>query len=309
MDTGKEFEQAKIEQAKIASAKIEVAKRELPIVEAPSISPAISAEPAEKIEPKVEPEVAAKIEPATAPVVDAATAAAEPAPASILSFAKSIPNSLPKLPSLRPRHKRYALLAASITIAAALGAVTGVTIGGGINAPVKQVDSAAVNERQAMAQTLAKLNKEIGTLKTNLDTAKKTAHSEIAKITERVERQANADRQASAELITGSISAPQTTTAVIAPVLAPMPTPRPAPRIAAVESQTSAAPPIVAGWSVRDVRDGFVYVQGNGEIYQVVPGAPLPGLGPVESVKRRDGRWVVTTPKGIIVSMRDRRYE
>ena len=82
-----------------------------------------------------------------------------------------------------------------------------------------------------------------------------------------------------------------------------------APRIAAVESQTSAAPPIVAGWSVRDVRDGFVYVQGNGEIYQVVPGAPLPGLGPVESVKRRDGRWVVTTPKGVILSLRDRRYE
>jgi len=49
-------------------------------------------------------------------------------------------------------------------------------------------------------------------------------------------------------------------------------------------------------------------VQGHGDIYQVVPGAPLPGLGPVERVKRQDGRWVVVTPKGIIVSMRDRRY-
>jgi hypothetical protein len=64
----------------------------------------------------------------------------------------------------------------------------------------------------------------------------------------------------------------------------------------------------VQGWEIRDARDGYVYVQGHGDIYQVVPGAPLPGLGPVESVKRTDGRWVVTTRKGIIVSMRDRRY-
>ena len=32
------------------------------------------------------------------------------------------------------------------------------------------------------------------------------------------------------------------------------------------------------------------------------------GLGPVEQIKRQDGRWVVVTPKGLIVSMRDRRY-
>jgi hypothetical protein len=43
-------------------------------------------------------------------------------------------------------------------------------------------------------------------------------------------------------------------------------------------------------------------VQGHGDIYQVVPGAPLPGLGSVEQIKRQDGRWVVVTPKGIIVS-------
>jgi len=49
-------------------------------------------------------------------------------------------------------------------------------------------------------------------------------------------------------------------------------------------------------------------VQGHGDIYQVVPGGPLPGIGPVEQIKRQDGRWVVVTPKGIIVSMRDRRY-
>jgi hypothetical protein len=66
---------------------------------------------------------------------------------------------------------------------------------------------------------------------------------------------------------------------------------------------------IVSDWSIRETRDGYVYVQGHGgDIYQVVPGAPLPGLGPVAQIKRQDGRWMVVTPKGIIVSMRDRRY-
>ena len=55
------------------------------------------------------------------------------------------------------------------------------------------------------------------------------------------------------------------------------------------------------------MRDGYVYVQGHGEVYQVAIGAPLPGLGAVEQVKRQDGRWLVVTPKGLIVSLRDRR--
>ncbi len=65
---------------------------------------------------------------------------------------------------------------------------------------------------------------------------------------------------------------------------------------------------MVLGWTIHDVRNGYVFVENHGEIYQVALGAPLPGLGPVQSVKRQDGRWMVLTPKGIIVSMRDRRY-
>ncbi|HEY0223875.1 MAG TPA: hypothetical protein VGC38_05105, partial [Pseudolabrys sp.] len=147
--------------------------------------------------------------------------------------------------------------------------------------------------RKMMQQSIAQLAKEVTTLKTGLEAANKSAHSQVTKITERFD-------PASEELVTGSISPPQTVT--------PTPIPRPAPRNAALDAQASARPPVVQGWSIRDARDGYVYVQGNGDIYQVAPGAPLPGLGPVESIKRQDGRWVVTTPKGIIVSMRDRRY-
>ena len=44
---------------------------------------------------------------------------------------------------------------------------------------------------------------------------------------------------------------------------------------------------IVRNWSIRGASNGYVYVQGQfGDIYQIVPGAPLPGLGPVESIRR-----------------------
>jgi hypothetical protein len=105
----------------------------------------------------------------------------------------------------------------------------------------------------------------------------------------------------------------------------PIPPRKNAPRIAPLQpaAQSSSVPrpadpprpslppartPVVQGWTILDARGGYVYVENHGDVYQVVLGTPLPGLGPVESVKRQDGRWMVLTPKGIIVSMRDRRY-
>src|SRR6202142_401349 len=251
-------------------------KSELPSIESPPISPATETSAIATDTPAIAIEPIAAATPAVKPIADAA------------------PVAKPRFVS-RPRHKRYALLAASVTFAAALGAVVGALASGGYSTPARP-DVAAVEENKAMQQSIARLGKEITTLKTSLDQANKTAHTQIAKISERLEH-------ATAE-VTGSISAPQTT----APVLAPLPVPRPAQRFAAVEPLPPARPSVVAGWIIRDIRNGYVYVENHGELYQVVLGAPLPGLGPVQSVKRQDGRWVVLTPKGIIVSMRDRRY-
>ena len=252
------------------------AKSELPSVESPPISPATEtpAIATDTPAPAIEPIAAAT--PTVEPITDAA------------------PVAKPRF-VLRPRHKRYALLAASVTFAAALGAVVGALASGGFSAPARP-DVAAIEENKAMQQSIARLGKEVTTLKASLEQANKSAHIQIAKISERLEH-------ATAE-VTGSISAPQTT----APVLTPLPSPRPTPRIAVVEPPPPARPSVVAGWTIRDTRNGYVYVENHGELYQVVLGAPLPGLGPVQSVKRQDGRWVVLTPKGIIVSMRDRRY-
>ena len=256
----------------------------LPAVESPSISPA-NAEP--------EPAVAAApaVEPVIAPVLDSPIAPALSARAPF---------------RLRPRHRLYGAIAASVVLAAGLGVLAGVAGSDGFRkAELPRVDTAAIADSKALQQSLAKLNKDITTLKANLDAANKAAHTQTAKMSEKLSERLN---RGAAE-ITGSIAAPQTTApqaAALTPVQAatPLPTPRPQ-RMAAIEPSRFS---VVQDWSIRDARDGYVYVQNRGDIYQVMPGAPLPGLGPVEQIKRQDGRWVVVTPKGLIVSARDRIY-
>lgn len=252
---------------------------ELPAVESPSISPAV-------VETAAETNVAETPEKSAAGA-EAASARAGEAPMASASI------HFPRF-NMRPRHKRYAFLAACVAIAAAFGAVVGAAATGGFS-KAPPVDIAAMEENKATQQSVAHLTKEITNLKASLEAANKAAHSQIAKLSDRLSRE-TAD-------ITGSITPPQTVPP--APqASAPLPAPRP--------PQAAEPPParlsIVPDWSIRETRDGYVYVQGHGDVYQVVPGAPLPGLGPVEQIKRQDGRWLVVTPKGIIVSMRDRRY-
>ena len=59
------------------------------------------------------------------------------------------------------------------------------------------------------------------------------------------------------------------------------------------------------GWVLREVFRGGAMVENERMgMFEVVPGANLPGLGKVETIRRQDGRWVVVTPKGFIVSQR-----
>ena len=74
---------------------------------------------------------------------------------------------------------------------------------------------------------------------------------------------------------------------------------------AAAPRQSPARASVLADWWIPDdTPDGWVYVQGHGDVYRVLPGTPLPGLGPVEQIKGQNGHWVVVTPKGIIVPRR-----
>ena len=60
-------------------------------------------------------------------------------------------------------------------------------------------------------------------------------------------------------------------------------------------------PPVVDGWVLRQVFDGFALIEGfNGRLFEVGPGSNIPGIGRVETIRRQEGQWVVVTPKGII---------
>ena len=237
-------------------------------------------------EPPAKPESSSDLpnieSPPLSPAGETAEVAPEPAiePTDLVVFVPEAPS--PRVGfRLRPRHKRTARLAASVAFAAVLGAIAGAAASGGFATPKPDTNIA---ERQSMQRTIAKLTQEVASLKTSMAAANTSAQSLVAKTAERLN---------SAPEITGSIR----------PAPAAVPTPPPRPAVAA-----EIRPPVVHDWSIRFVRDGNVFVRGHGDTYLVQLGAPLPGLGPVEAVKRRDGRWLVVTPKGLIVSLRDRRY-
>jgi len=255
-------------------AKAEAAAAALPSVESPSISPAKADEPVHD-----EPIVESPIAPAVA---------------------------------VRPlrqmlRRRRMALLAASVTVAAVLGAVIGAV--GTASFAGTHEETAGLQQQKAMQQTIARLGTELSTLKASLDAASKSAHAQTAQLSklsgalhEKLAANVKANEalaRAGAE-VTGSISAPQTK-APQAMAVEPTPLPQPRPQqIAAVQSEPR--PLVVSDWRVRGTARGAVLVEGHGDIFEVVPGARLPGLGRVQSIRRVDGRWIVETPKGLIVS-------
>jgi hypothetical protein len=294
-----------------AKAKAAKAKDELPNVESPSVSPAISEPVAIEETP---------IKPKSEPEVDAARSTSTFALVRMRPFENEAPPELDTEPEpprygRTARYKRYAVLAASVTIGAAIGAVFGTLLTGGVSAP--PVNVAAQEQSKAMQQSVARLVKEVTTLKASLDEASKNARAQVAKLDAKFGARLEERFKKEAAEITGSIAAPQTVAAVTLPAASaeaaplagpvPIPMPRPVRRVVSAESQLNRIP-VVRDWSIHDARGGYVYVEGHGDIYQIVPGAPLPGLGEVESIKRIEGRWVVKTPKGIIVAMRDRRY-
>lgn len=255
---------------------------ELPLVDSPSLSPATSDVVSEPVA-----ELPATLE--AAPAVSKTDIDNKEEPSDI---AQAAPARWQQF-RLRPRHRRYAMLAASVAIAAAIGVVAGATMTGGFSKPAS-VDVAGLEESKAAQQSIARLSKDVASLKASFEAANKSAHSQFAKLSERLARDSTE--------ITGTIKPPQTVPPTSA-TAAPLPPARPG-----QAAEVPRRPSVITDWTIRETRDGFVYVQGHGDVYQVVPGAPLPGIGPVEQIKRQDGRWVVVTPKGIIVSMRDRRY-
>ena len=196
----------------------------------------------------------------------------------------------------RPRASRYAVLAASITIAAALGSVVGALAGAALmrSEPATSIERTVTAD--ALNTTLTQLSTDLSSLKAALDATAKTTNTQLSKISERVERAEKSQAEA-AQKTARLLETPKSPAQVPAQI--------PADVTGSIVEKQQARPPIVEGWVIRDIFDGRAMVESRSHgIYEVGPGAPLPGVGKVEAVRRQDGRWVVVTPKGLIVSAR-----
>jgi hypothetical protein len=214
-------------------------------------------------------------------------------------------------PAAQPRSWRFALLAATIALAAAVGSFVGSLTGAGVG---RLVPEAAPSTNTADAGNILRAVKselaELSAMKSNLDGSIRNANTQFVAIAERLDRVERAATNPAAQLAhiadavdrLNKINAAPETTGSIAPMTTapmtttPMTTPPAEPKI--VER-------IVEDWVVQDVRGDRALVEGrNGSLFEVGAGSILPGVGRVEAVKRQDGQWVVVTARGVITSGR-----
>ena len=56
----------------------------------------------------------------------------------------------------------------------------------------------------------------------------------------------------------------------------------------------------IPNWILREVIDGTAILQGPRGIIEVSTGDLIPGVGRVQSIAKKGGRWIVATSKGVI---------
>jgi hypothetical protein len=229
-------------------------------------------------------------------------------------------------PAAQPRSWRFAMLAATIALAAAVGSFVGSLTGAGFG---RFMPAAAPSANTADAGSILRAMKseltELSAMKSNLDGSIRNANTQFVAIAERLDRVERAATNPAAQLahIADAVdrlnkinATPETTSSITPMTTAPMTT---APMTTApmttapMTTAPMTAPPaeskitdrLVEDWVVQDVHGDRALVEGrNGSLFEVGAGSILPGVGRVEAVKRQDGQWVVVTARGLITSGR-----
>lgn len=209
------------------------------------------------------------------------------------------------------RRRRRMALAAVAAIAALSGAAGGSLatlaigqLGGSHAAPVVATDDSSPRVRDAIARITA----DVGALRVDIDRASHARTTQVTKLGERIDKVEKAQDDTSGRLAKladvqeraqdKAQDRPRVATA--ASDITGSITPNTA--VKGDPAKTDARkPPVVEGWTLTQVTNGGAIVSGPGGLYEAFPGDPLPGVGRVDAVRYQDGRWVVLTPKGIII--------
>lgn len=200
------------------------------------------------------------------------------------------------------RSNRFAMLAASVAFAGALGAMAG-ALGTSVFArpgPAAETPLAAI-ELTSVRDSIASLRTELSAIKSGVESSNRNANAQFARFTERLERIDRAQAAPAAQLKQAMEAIDRLERRAQAQgdasgSLRPQPA-------AAMPAAEPPPQPVIDGWVVRHVSRGVAVIQGRriGAI-EVEAGDIVPGVGRIESIRRQDGRWIVLTSKGVIAS-------
>ena len=202
------------------------------------------------------------------------------------------------------RATRFTLLAAALALAAALGAMIGALAGYGLARPAATAVATGrtgMEDIQALKENVVQARTDLAALKLSMDSASRNVAAQITRIGERLDRAERAQAEPVAKLNKAiealerlsrgeAASAAKDVTGAILPP-------------AGLATQ-GGKPGAVEGWVVRDVHRGTALLEGRMGLIEVDPGDVVPGLGRVDAIRKQDGRWVVVTPRGLIMSPR-----
>jgi hypothetical protein len=281
-----------------------------------------------KLEAPETPAVAASEIPPVPPSVEAAKPETPRPSSSEISIFAPERQSQKSAPASPARQKRWGMLAAAIALAASFGALAGVVGTSGLGRPaVASPDASVPQDIHALHTTIDQMRSELTALRSGVESGTRSTNTQFGKITERFDRveRAQAERAAKFAKATEAIErldrraeaapAKETTGSIATPPAAPTHPPAAAPSAAtahppaAVPTPTPAPAPqqqaSLPGWSIRDVYRGVAVIQsGRTGMMEVEAGDVVPYLGRIESIRRHEGRWVVVTSRGPIISGR-----
>jgi hypothetical protein len=202
-----------------------------------------------------------------------------------------------------PLVSRFTLLAASLVLAAAfggiLGAVATASLGRSGPATGMVAGRTGLEEFQALKEQVVQARVDLAALKVSIDAGNRSANAHLTRIGERIDRVERSQVEPAAKLNKAldtldrlarldAATQSRDVTGTIAPPAAGAGRP----------------PGALDGWVLRDVRRGTALIEGRMGIIEVDQGDVVPGLGRVEAIRKQDGRWVVVTPRGLILPPR-----
>jgi hypothetical protein len=247
-----------------------------------------------------------------------------------MAIAKPAPVAVPsavivaKPPAPRPSWVAP-LAALAVAVALVVSACTGVIAYLTTQQP-GQTSAATSAEMRNLRETVAQLRRQVSGVSENLDglrtavdLSSKATSDRFGRFADNLDRIERASSSTTAKLdrlaqVQAQGQAQATVPAPATPTSQPLAQSMPAVASAASgaeitgsvsPSERSAAPrKVVKGWSVREAYEGIAILQGPNGAIEAFLGQQVPGLGRIEEIRNENGRLVVVSGAGVILSAR-----